>query len=241
MTESWILDFLNRRAKVEQEMLDAAKRIGYRPIDADQLRDWALRLGVPEDPGFGRAVAESERYAMVRCGNCGPQYLTRKLYNEQMQRPNSTWRCPQCAQEADWSDDFWEEEGGGREPDATPPASPPAEPLSLDHPTARAALAGMELAQQVSPPDVQNVPDVWAIIESYLSELERPDAGYLASPEGRLWVDRVRSVLVQRDRFVLVPKEATPAMLQAMDDEYEAQIGYQAMLAAAPTPEWKQP
>ncbi len=59
MTEKWVLDFLNRRAKVEQEMLDAAKRIGYsRPIDADQLRAWAERLGVPEDAEFGRAAPE---------------------------------------------------------------------------------------------------------------------------------------------------------------------------------------
>jgi len=61
MTAAWIIDFLNRRAKVEQEMLDAAKWIVIerpdRALDAEQLRDWALRLGVPEDPGFGRAVA----------------------------------------------------------------------------------------------------------------------------------------------------------------------------------------
>ena len=62
MTAPWILDFLNRRAKVEQEMLDAAKRIGYsRPIDADQLRGWAERLGVPEDPEFWRAGPDFEK------------------------------------------------------------------------------------------------------------------------------------------------------------------------------------
>ena len=53
MTAAWIIDFLNRRAKVEQEMLDAAKWIVIerpdRALDAEQLRDWALRLGVPED------------------------------------------------------------------------------------------------------------------------------------------------------------------------------------------------
>jgi len=58
MTQAWILDFLNRRAKVEQEMLDVAKAIEANsdtvvPLDpvriANDLRDWALRLGVPED------------------------------------------------------------------------------------------------------------------------------------------------------------------------------------------------
>lgn len=46
-------DWLNRRAEVEQELFDAAN--GKRPMpDAAQLRTWALRLGVPSDPDFGR-------------------------------------------------------------------------------------------------------------------------------------------------------------------------------------------
>jgi|SRR6267154_961318 len=58
MTAPWILDFLNRRAKVEEEMLRAAAGMAKEnSLIADKLRDWALRLGVPEDPEFGRPVA----------------------------------------------------------------------------------------------------------------------------------------------------------------------------------------
>ena len=39
---------LNERAKVEQELWDAHHNKGA-SVDAEQLRDWALRLGVPAE------------------------------------------------------------------------------------------------------------------------------------------------------------------------------------------------
>jgi len=84
-----------------------------------------------------------------------------------------------------------------------------------------------------SPSDVQNVPDVWALLEQASASIYRL---FHQTDGQRALISDINAALAQRDRFVLVPKEATPAMLQAMDDEYETQIGYQAMLAAAPTP-----
>ncbi len=43
---------LNRRAKVEQELLDCAR--GTKPLpDRAQCREWAARLGVPNKKGPG--------------------------------------------------------------------------------------------------------------------------------------------------------------------------------------------
>src|SRR6266705_2614579 len=59
MTAPWILDFLNRRAEVEEEMLETVKTTGL--ATSDKLLDWALRLGVPEDEDFGRVGTEWRR------------------------------------------------------------------------------------------------------------------------------------------------------------------------------------
>lgn len=49
----WWARELNRRAEVEQQMLDAAKK--GKPIEAEQIQAWAMRLGVPDDwRTFGR-------------------------------------------------------------------------------------------------------------------------------------------------------------------------------------------
>src|SRR6266853_5706741 len=86
-----------------------------------------------------------------------------------------------------------------------------------------------------SPPDVQNVPDVWTLLEQAREVVyNHVDRRVDSLGSHRPLIAAMDAALAQRDRFVMVPKEATPAMLQAMDDEYEAQIGYQAMLAAAP-------
>lgn len=38
------------------------------------------------------------------------------------------------------------------------------------------------------------------IVESYLMELERPDAGYTQTPEGRTWIDKVRAALAKMEQ-----------------------------------------
>lgn len=37
--------------------------------------------------------------------NCGLQYLSEDQYLAQLNRPDSTWRCPVCRAEASWDDD----------------------------------------------------------------------------------------------------------------------------------------
>jgi len=55
-----------------------------------------------------------------------------------------------------------------------------------------------------SPPDVQNVPDIWALLERMQTLLSNlPDVNFDYTP---LDVE-VDTALAQRDRFVLVPKE----------------------------------
>lgn len=44
---AWVADFINRRAAVESEMMSAES------ADKEQLRKWALRLGVPSQYGNG--------------------------------------------------------------------------------------------------------------------------------------------------------------------------------------------
>jgi|SRR5882672_8721130 len=69
MSAPWIADFLNRRARVEREMLDAAKE-----IEADDsisvtpvgLRGWAMRLGVPENLD-DRSIEEGEGPGFPPC------------------------------------------------------------------------------------------------------------------------------------------------------------------------------
>lgn len=43
---------------------------------------------------------------------CGRQYMTQQQYNQQMSRPDSTWRCVCCGMEAEWDDDNYEEHMG---------------------------------------------------------------------------------------------------------------------------------
>jgi len=50
-----------------------------------------------------------------------------------------------------------------------------------------------------SPPDVQNVPDVWGLLEACLTVIEEERA----SPSV---CRNIQAALAQRDRFVLVPK-----------------------------------
>jgi hypothetical protein len=41
-------------------------------------------------------------------GGHGLVYLTRKEYDHQMSRPDTTWRCPICKYEAPWDDTNYE-------------------------------------------------------------------------------------------------------------------------------------
>jgi len=93
-----------------------------------------------------------------------------------------------------------------------------------------------------SPPDVQNVPDVWPLLKRMRDYMENN------SGPGS-WANEVireaDAALAQRDRFVLVPREPTQAMVDAT---YEARnkgvdIGesiyyhmVKAMIAATPCP-----
>jgi hypothetical protein len=44
--------------------------------------------------------------AAVHCkGKCGLVFLTDEQYDAQMDRPDSTWTCPQCGGGAEWDDD----------------------------------------------------------------------------------------------------------------------------------------
>jgi len=54
-----------------------------------------------------------------------------------------------------------------------------------------------------SPPDVQNVPDVWALLEQARDLLQRMSVG--KPPLDCAYC--INAALAQRDRFVLVPKE----------------------------------
>jgi hypothetical protein len=57
-----------------------------------------------------------------------------------------------------------------------------------------------------SPPDVQNVPDVWGLLE------QARNCMFDLRPGDRLTIgDAISTALAQRERFVLVPKEATRA------------------------------
>src|SRR5882762_11459977 len=59
-----------------------------------------------------------------------------------------------------------------------------------------------------SPPDVQNVPDIWTLLEDVVL-----DGGCGALKNGT--VRRIILALTQRDRFVLVPLEPTPEIEHA--------------------------
>jgi len=95
-----------------------------------------------------------------------------------------------------------------------------------------------------SPPDVQNVPDVWALLQRARDFIVADWAADhdVALPSGHI-VEILDYALAQRDRFVLVPREATQEMRRAGvgqwmhgEAEAESRARYIAMLAAAPKP-----
>ena|SRR6266404_7866499 len=111
----------------------------------------------------------------------------------------------------------------------------------------RAALS------EPSPPDVQNVPDVWRLLKDASDVL----CGFDVDPP-QVLVKRLDAALAQRDRFVLVPKEPTTEQWNAVWDATGTdamrhmrkvlsihdirQLYYefnQIMLAALPKPEGK--
>jgi len=104
-----------------------------------------------------------------------------------------------------------------------------------------------------SPPDVQNVPDVWGLLEEAYNSLRLRQVGE-ALPQ-RNEIERLRKqvadALAKRERFVLVPRKPTTVMMQAGYDAYKREYvdggnsddiwsrTWDAMLAAAPKPEGK--
>ena len=49
-------------------------------------------------------------FARVRCHyGCGVQALTEAQYDYQMDRPNRTWCCPRCGDDASWDDQYWDD------------------------------------------------------------------------------------------------------------------------------------
>jgi len=97
-----------------------------------------------------------------------------------------------------------------------------------------------------STPDVQNVPDVWTLLEQARGALVTDGVWCRASHVALAPV--IDAALTQRDRFVLVPKEPTNGMVDAAREaalhgaEVELSIFYlevKAAIAAAPKPEGK--
>jgi hypothetical protein len=87
-----------------------------------------------------------------------------------------------------------------------------------------------------SPPDVQNVPDVWGLLEQARDFLF--DAYPMETRRSKEWVDIGQSIdaaLAQRERFVLVPIKAPASMLTP----YLTIEQWRLMLAAAPKPKGK--
>src|SRR6266853_1641492 len=64
-----------------------------------------------------------------------------------------------------------------------------------------------------SPPDVQNVPDVWGLLEQARASIYRL---FHQTDGQRTLISDINAALAQRDRFALVPKEPTEEMLYAM-------------------------
>jgi len=93
-----------------------------------------------------------------------------------------------------------------------------------------------------TPVDVQNVPDVWGILERAREVLHWHKRDYDVLRD-------IDAALAQRDRFVLVPREPNSEMINAAmgsmespsDDPFQIVFrnAYRAMLAAAPKPEGK--
>jgi hypothetical protein len=91
-----------------------------------------------------------------------------------------------------------------------------------------------------SPPDVQNVPDVWTLLQRARDFIVADWAADhdVALPSDHI-VDILDAALAQRDRFVLVPKEPTIEQLAAVRDVTSLRGMYRAFLVAAPKPDGK--
>ena len=61
----------------------------------------------------------------------------------------------------------------------------------------------------ISPPDVQNVPDVWTLLEQAHSSLRLRQVGEALPQRNQIeWLRKlINDAISQRDRFVLVPKD----------------------------------
>ncbi len=124
-------------------------------------------------------------------------------------------------------------------------------PTSPERRTGHSRLTAENLQEriagaQASPPDVQNVPDVWTLLEQARGALVTDGVWCRASHVALAPV--IDAALTQRDRFVLVPKEPTNGMVDAAREaalhgaEVELSIFYlevKAAIAAAPKPEGK--
>lgn len=56
-------------------------------------------------------MSETDRKATpyrVTCRDHGPVFLTEKEYDFQMNRPDRTWCCPICQEDAKWDDENYE-------------------------------------------------------------------------------------------------------------------------------------
>ncbi len=94
-------------------------------------------------------------------------------------------------------------------------------------------------------PDVQNVPDVWWLLEQAGDYLKLNSKG----SRGDELRQHLADALSQRDRFVLVPKESTQEIRTALAQAYffdpndafvdKMVFVWAAGLAAAPKPEQK--
>jgi len=72
-----------------------------------------------------------------------------------------------------------------------------------------------------SPPDVQNVPDIWTLLEKARSAAVELCVGAMpTSPDWHKWFEvrqEIDAALAQRDRFVLVPKDPYVQIRQYAD------------------------
>lgn len=69
-----------------------------------------------------------------------------------------------------------------------------------------------------STPDVQNVPDVWGLLEQARKWAGKPgDGGYAL----QRWVEILDVALAQRDRFVLVPNRVAMLLREATSEGFE--------------------
>jgi hypothetical protein len=92
-----------------------------------------------------------------------------------------------------------------------------------------------------SPLDVQNVPDVWGLLEraaSYADSVYSNGADEKSTRAYSLY-DAIQTALAQHERFVLVPKEPTIEQLAAVRDVTSLREMYRSFLIAAPKPEGK--